>query len=138
MDKLISPLSTVEFFRRGQNVQITEHFHLREFECKCGVCPYTLMSVDHVTRLQGLRNALKLPIKINSAYRCPKHNEASGGEKYSMHMFGLATDIAVVGLDPAVVASHSREFEGVGIYDTWVHLDSRGFMAFWDKRTRKP
>lgn len=135
MDKLISPLATVEFFKRGQNVQITQNFHLKEFECKCGLCPYTLISVDHVNRLQELRNKLKTPIKILSGYRCARHNEAVGGEKNSMHQYGLATDVYADGLLPGTLAHHSREFEGIGIYDTWVHLDSRGFMAFWDKRT---
>lgn len=134
MEAIISPLAQTEFFLRGQNVQITDSFHLREFECRCGACPYTLMSVDHVHRLQALRNLIKNPIRILSGYRCYARNLAVGGEKNSMHMYGLATDVYAEGLEMGTLASLGREFEGVGIYDTWVHFDSRGFTAFWDKR----
>lgn len=135
MDGIRSPLAQVEFFKRGQDIKLTEDFHLREFECKCGNCPFTLMSVDHVYRLQALRKTLRTPIHILSGYRCIKHNTNVGGEKNSLHMYGLATDIHVNGLEPSVVASHCKEFEGLGIYDRWVHVDSRGYHAFWDKRT---
>lgn len=135
MDGLASPLAQVEFFRRGQSVQITKDFALREFECRCGNCLFTLISVEHVVRLQALRDKLRTPIRILSGYRCARHNENVGGEKYSLHMYGLGTDIHVDGLEPGTVASHCRDFEGIGIYDRWVHVDSRGYHAFWDKRS---
>jgi len=136
MGGLASPLAQVEFFKRGQDAQLSPHFHLREFECKCGVCPYTLISVQHVLELQGLRNLLNKPVKILSAYRCPKHNDLVGGEKNSMHMYGLATDISVAGLAPEEILAAAKIFDGVGIYDTFVHVDSRGFTAFWARRTK--
>jgi len=136
MKNLVSPLATVEFFKRGQNVQITQNFHLREFECKCKMCPYTLISIDHIIRLQELRNLISVPITILSAYRCPRHNENVGGEKYSMHQYGLATDICTEAFDSSTLVKRCRAFDGIGVYDTFVHVDSRGFTAFWDKRSK--
>jgi len=135
MDDMRSALAHVEFFRRGQDIKLTEHFHLREFECKCKLCKYTLISLDHVYRLSELRLSIKAPIRILSAYRCHNHNENMGGERHSMHTYGLATDIYVDGLEPATLAARAGAFDGIGIYDGFVHVDSRGFVAFWDKRS---
>lgn len=132
---LKSPLAQIEFFKRGQDVQLTDNFHLSEFECKCSKCLFTLISVEHVTRLQELRNALKTPIKVLSGYRCSDHNQKVGGEPQSLHQFGLATDIWASGYSSGAIYEIAKDiFDGIGLYDTWTHIDSRGFEAFWDKR----
>lgn len=46
--------------------------------------------------LDPARDKLGKPIKVNSGYRCPKHNLEVGGAVNSQHMKGEAADIAPV------------------------------------------
>lgn len=72
--------------------QVTEHFNLREFQCKCG-CGTLKISSRLIAMLEALRQELKVPFVITSGYRCPTHNANVGGDKNSFHMQGLACDI---------------------------------------------
>ena len=53
--------------------------------------------VDNIQYLMGrldeIREGYGKPIYINSAYRCPKLNEAVGGVSSSYHQLGLAADL---------------------------------------------
>lgn len=49
-----------------------------------------LMSTANM--MQEIRDLLKKPIKINSAYRCPILNKAVGSSDKSQHLQGLACD----------------------------------------------
>jgi hypothetical protein len=54
-------------------------------------------------------------------------------------MKGTATDIAVKGMSPDEVADCAEKlFDGLGRYDTFTHVDSRGKKARWDLRSKKP
>jgi hypothetical protein len=121
-------------FPRGLDIQLSENFHLREFECHCGKCPETIISMLHVARLQKLRNDFGQPIKINSAYRCFEHNKAVGGVPGSQHTLGLATDLAL----PLPSYAYLKQiFDALIIYDTFCHVDSRGYSLLLDKRVKK-
>ena len=133
----------VRTYPRGADVRLSPHFHLRELECGCGRCGETLVDLDHVVRLEALREGLDgRAIEITSGYRCPAHNAAVGGHPTSEHMAGVATDIVVGGLPPEQVADRAEaRFSGVGRYDTFTHVDSRdlgyrgGVASRWDRRT---
>lgn len=43
--------------------------------------------------LDPIREAVKMPIKVNSGYRCPRLNEIIGGVPNSQHLKGEAADI---------------------------------------------
>lgn len=129
-------MANVKTFKRGDKTKLTANFSVQEFECSCGKCLETLINLDHVAKLQKLREDLNASIKINSAYRCPEHNAAVGGEKNSMHMKGHATDIVVQGMTPNEVADACEHFDGLGRYDTFTHIDSRGYKARWDFRKK--
>lgn len=130
-------MANVKIFKRGDTTQLTRNFNVSEFECNCKKCPETLINLDHVDNLQQLRDDLNASIHINSAYRCPDHNKAIGGEKNSMHMKGHATDIVVEGMTPGEVQDSCERFDGLGRYDTFTHIDSRGYRARWDLRKVK-
>ena len=53
--------------------------------------------VDNIQYLMGrldeIREGYGKPIYINSAYRCPKLNQAVGGVSSSYHQLGLAVDL---------------------------------------------
>ncbi len=120
------------FKRTDKDKQLTKNFKAGEFFCKCGKCEDQIISLDHVNKLQQLRDDFDKPILINSAYRCPEHNKAEGGSPNSRHTKGDATDIRVVGLSPKEVADRCEHFDGLGRYKTFTHIDSRGTKARWD------
>lgn len=131
-------MANVKKFKRGDKTQLSTNFQAKEFDCQCGKCPETLIDLDHVAKLQKLRDDMGASIKLNSAYRCPAHNKAVGGENNSIHMKGQATDIVISGMTPNEVADSCEHFDGLGRYDTFTHVDSRGSKARWDFRTKKP
>ena len=106
---------------------------------------------DHMVKVQSLRYWWQAPIKVNSGFRSAKHNEAIGGAAQSQHMI-FATDLApnLRGVRVAHTPPPDRQreaiellaaeadrigFDGIGLYDTFVHLDLRGSSARLDNRT---
>lgn len=93
----------------------------------------TLRVVDALRRHYGR------PITILSSYRSPEYNRAIGdAAPRSYHMQFRALDIAVSGITPRqvfVLLSNWRDagkFKGgLGIYNTFVHIDTRGTNATW-------
>jgi len=128
-------MANIKIFKKGDRTKLATNFAANEFDCKCSECSETLIDLDHVAKLQQLRYDLNASIRINSAYRCPAHNKAIGGAKNSQHKLGTATDIVVSGMDPNEVADACEKFDGLGRYDTFTHIDSRGSYARWDKRS---
>lgn len=115
-------------------VKLSEHFKVREFACKDGTDP-VFVSESLVGILEAIRLHFDAPVHINSAYRTPQHNTKEGGVKTSQHTYGLAADIRVDGHTPAevyaVADSMLGDHGGVGIYDTFVHVDVRSKKSRW-------
>lgn len=120
--------------------QLSDHFKVREFRCKDGTDP-VFVSDTLVGILEAIRLHFGAPVHINSAYRTPQHNAKEGGVKTSQHTYGLAADIRVNGHSPAevyaVADSMLGEHGGVGIYDTFVHVDVRSKKSRFDYRKKK-
>ena len=114
-------------YKKGQDIKLSKNFHLSEFDCKCNRpdCEWTIIDTEHVKRLQRKRSKWKKSIKITSGYRCPAHNKAVGGSSQSRHVQGDATDIQVKGMSPNEVADDCENFNGLGRYNTFTHVDSR-------------
>ena len=131
-------MANIKKYKKGENLKLSKNFHLSEYECSCNNCKETLVDLDHVRKLQKLREDLGASISITSAYRCQVHNSNVGGAKNSQHKEGTATDIQVSGMDPSAVQDACEHFKGVGRYNTFTHIDSRqNKIARWDKRTKK-
>ncbi len=64
-----------------------KHFKAAEFACRCG-CGLGLEHMDPrlVEILDLVRAELNMPLRINSAVRCSKHNAAVGGSARSEHV----------------------------------------------------
>ena len=123
----------IKVFKRDQaGEQLTPNFKAGEFFCKCGKCEDQHIHMGHVQKLQEFRESLGKPITITSAYRCIVHNKNVGGSPRSQHVAGTATDIVVRGMTPSEVADKCEHFDGLGRYNTFTHLDSRGVKARWD------
>ena len=123
-------------------VQLTENFNLKEFHCKDGSeVPESLMGKvkELAENLQVLRDYLKKPIHINSAYRSVKHNKKIGGKEKSFHLLAMAADITVPGKSSAeiyaaitaLIRQGKMKEGGIGYYQNFVHYDIRGWYSRW-------
>ena len=68
---------------------LSKNFSRSEFICRCGAEGISFALVEI---LQKVRDAVG-PMRINSAFRCPYHNNEVGGSPKSSHLIGLAVDI---------------------------------------------
>ena len=117
------------------NKKLSTNFRVREFACSDGSDPIFVDS-ELVTILQKIRTHFGKAVTITSAYRTPSHNKAVGGTTYSQHLYGRAADIKVSGIAPKKVAAYAETLlqkrGGIGIYDSFTHIDVRGTMSRWD------
>lgn len=129
-------MTTVRVYSKTKdgNTKLSANFRVREFACKDGSDPI-FISPELVTILQKIRTHFGRAVTITSAYRTPKHNASVGGTAFSFHLYGQAADISVSGIAPKKVASYVETLMpkkgGIGIYDTFVHVDVRAEKARW-------
>ena len=127
-----------------------KHFSEKEFWCRCSQCqkgdaemgipPGGMMGgvpenvkalVENV--LDPLREKYGKPIKVNSGYRCPKHNLAVGGATQSQHMKGEAADIAPMSGDTSElermveIIKQNGKWDQMIVYPTFVHVSWKRF-----------
>lgn len=90
--------------------------------------------------LDNFRELIGAPVRITNAYRSPAYNKAIGGASASLHMQFNALDFVVEGGSrPTQWARVLRAMRseqglfkgGVGLYPTFVHVDTRGNNADW-------
>ena len=118
------------------------YFDTCEFESRDGAkSPFgeTVVKPELVHLLNRIRERFGKPIIVNSAYRSPEHNKAVGGVANSYHVQGLAADIRPESQDDLDdlqdLCLELVSNGGVGLYDTFVHVDARGRKARWDNRS---
>jgi uncharacterized protein YcbK (DUF882 family) len=113
--------------------QATTNFKWSEVECKCS-CGGRPKS-EFMDKLQELRDMVGFPLRINSGYRCAKHNAAIGGAKASRHQHGFAADIDWTVLTGEqkfnLLGSAACLFQGLGISEDFLHVDSRDKYEVW-------
>ena len=114
------------------DLNVSEHFKISEFKCNDG-SQEIMLEYELVKLLQKLRWVVGKPIKINSGYRTKTYNHKVGGSPRSQHLLGRAADIVVEGYTPSQIAELADQlgFDGIGIYDTFCHVDVRGYKARW-------
>ena len=88
--------------------------------------------------VDDLRTTLGCPVRITSHYRSPKYNKAVGGAPLSQHKQFRAADVQTDGATPHEVykilslwRDQGRFTGGLGLYSTFVHVDTRGTNANW-------
>ena len=122
-------------------MKLTNNFSLSEFQCKCG-CKMPADVEENIKELadnlQVLRDVIGR-IDLTNAYRCKEHNADVGGATDSQHIKGKAADIKSSTLNPSEIASVVDDLMkiewfkigGIGIYNTFTHVDIRGYKARW-------
>mgnify|MGYP001803481590 FL=1 len=111
------------------------NFSIAELACRCRgrFCDRAYWhDAAFLDQLQALRDEAGKPIIINSAHRCPQWNAYVGGAPHSRHK-QLAVDIALAGHDRGELYRKSRTlgFTGLGLAQTFLHLDRRRLPATW-------
>ncbi len=127
--------------------KLTDNFSMDEFECKCGcIMPeFVKKNVQELAEnLQVLRDVVGR-LDPTNGYRCKEHNADVGGVVNSQHLKGKAADIKSKTLNPKEIATvvddlmKNEKFKlgGVGIYNTFTHVDIRGSRPRWSKTLKK-
>lgn len=86
--------------------------------------------------LIAMSKQLGYVLQITSGYRSPEYNKKVGGVKKSQHMLGNAVDVLQPGMNTTqrqefLQAAIDNGFKGIGIYNSFTHLDIRSYKAAW-------
>ncbi len=100
-------------------------FRPEEFQCRC--CGQGQPAQSLVLWLDMFRAAWGGPVRINSGFRCEKHNAEAGGAKKSRHLLGCAADIAPLSGDLGHFKALAKRLFGipgweVKEYPTFLHV----------------
>ncbi|MER8046009.1 D-Ala-D-Ala carboxypeptidase family metallohydrolase [Streptomyces sp. NPDC094032] len=127
----------------------TAHFEFSEFESKDG-SGFSGGKVSAATVKENVRrNMYKLEalrkkcgdraVTVNSGFRSVSHNASVGGAANSMHLYGIAADVAISGLATKSIYQKAETcgYSGLETYTvSWQHVDSRveypyGSQSWW-------
>ena len=108
------------------DLPVSPHFKLREFQCRC--CASVKLCPRLLERLEALRAAWGRPIVITSGYRCDSRNKAVGGAIRSLHLRGMAADIAA----PEREQPRLRELAGIIGFSEIIPGGSRNYLHVAD------
>lgn len=122
------------------NTYLSKNFQVKEFACDDG-SDEILISDELVAILQQIRDHFSKAVTINSAYRTKAYNAKVGGASSSQHMKGTAADIVLSGVTPSQVTQYAEYLQptagGIGLYNTFAHVDVRTNRSRWDNRSGK-
>ncbi|MDE6501144.1 MAG: hypothetical protein K2L10_03590 [Ruminococcus sp.] len=128
-------------YKSTDKKQLTEHFNVSEFRCKCGGTHDTILNPELPEKLEKLHKALNCSkIIVNSGYRCSSHDRNVGGSGSGHHVYGNASDIVCYDNSGKVISSKKVScvaqdigFGGIANIDssyTATHVDVRT-SNFW-------
>ena len=100
------------------------------------------MDDEFMRMLQDLRNEMNGPLRVTSARRFDRHNDAvstAKNKKNDVHTLGQASDILISGERAMFLFEKARQigFSGIGLsqrgphQDGCVHLDTKPRKALW-------
>lgn len=122
------------------NVKLSPHFRVREFKCNDN-SRITFVSDELLSVLENIRNHFGgRSLHINSGYRTVQYNSSiPDSSPKSQHTYGRAVDCWIEGVKPLEIYNYVNATwptkYGVGIYNTFVHIDVRpGTKSRWDNR----
>lgn len=121
---------------------LSQNFVARDFDCPCGYCSDTIVSMDLIDRLQTMRNEIGSPVFISKSggFRCHYQQEKlrQGGAETSVgisqHELGNAADISSPPLTGEQLAEYAEKagFLAIGVGKNWVHVDTRAEPHRWE------
>ena len=132
----------VKEYQFKSDIQLSPHFNVQEFRCKCGDTHDTLISGELIDKLEQLYTTLNCSkIIVTSGYRCPTHDKNVGGTSTGQHTKGTAADICCYGQDGKPISSklvcckaQDLGFTGIANIDSsyqYTHVDVRNTGYRW-------
>lgn len=122
----------MKFIAKTTQNRLCKGLTSREMACKCSndFCRVTLIHPSLIKAYEKFRKLVRVPLIINSGYRCQAHNQEIQGKPQSKHLAGMAVDISRKTIDhlsdsDIEFAAKESGFKYVKFYKTWVHLDVR-------------
>lgn len=127
-------------------MQISTHFTLheaiylptwsREATDQDGLTDEVLSNLKTLfSKMDQVRDHFNAPIRVHVAFRPAKYNQEIGGAKNSAHLYGMACDFDVEGLDcekarqdlldSGLLETLNMRMENNGPDAHWIHLDTR-------------
>ncbi len=133
-------------YNSTDRTQITEHFNVSEFRCKCGGNHDTKLDNELIRKLEELYKALDCSkIIVNSGYRCTAHDKNVGGNGSGQHTKGTAADIVCydksgkkISSKKVCCAAQDTGFGGIANIDstyTATHVDVRTGVKWYGDET---
>ncbi len=123
----------------GDKDSINQYFNVSEFSCQCKhkECLEQRISVDLVTRLTTLREAVGKPLRVTSGFRCKAHQDDLRASNVntvvstqSQHELGNAADVQFRQLKVDDWTLETKKlFFTIGLSSTFLHLDTRPLKA---------
>jgi uncharacterized protein YcbK (DUF882 family) len=133
---------------------LTKNISRHELRCHCGKCEFSVedyepvvkavqMACDHFADTYSIT---KVALQITSPARCREHNLKIGSNDRSQHVRGRALDIKLFinltdQIPPKLVYKYlDKRFPnklGLGLYDSFTHVDTRPVKARWDWRSKE-
>lgn len=96
----------VKSYKYNDKTQLSEHFNVQEFRCKCGKTHDILIADETVALLEKLIEKFGArACNIYSGHRCASHDKYVGGRGAGSHVQGYAVDCYFVMPDGSVVNS---------------------------------
>jgi len=117
--------------------RLSNNFLRSEFECRCG-CGQDTVDIELIRLCEEVREFEGESIAPSSGNRCTTHNKKEGGGKKSQHLYGRAADLPVKNslLVYNWLCRMYPDQYGFGLYNSFVHVDSRSGKARWDFRNK--
>ena len=137
----------VKTYANNDRTQLSAHFNVQEFKCKCGQSHDILISDELIQKLEELYIALGCSkIIVTSGYRCPEHDKAVGGTSSGQHTKGTAADVCCYGQDGQPISSKTvcckaqdLGFTGIANITSsyqYTHLDVRTSGRWYGDETK--
>ena len=96
----------IQTYPFNDNTQLSAHFNVSEFRCKCGKVHDTLLADELVEKLEQLYASLNCSkIIVTSGFRCSMHDRTVDGSGTGQHTKGNAADICCYGQDGQPISS---------------------------------
>lgn len=111
-----------------------DYFSEAEFERCVPKCKKSDMDSSFMARLNKARRMAGIPFVLNSAYRTVEHEKLMNRSGNSMHTKGRAVDIRCLDGNSRFVMVNALlrcGFNGIGISNTFIHVDDRQIKTFW-------
>ena len=126
----------VRSYNFNDNTQLSAHFNVQEFRCKCSQHHEILIAEELVDKLEKLYTKLDCSkIIITSGMRCPSYDISIGGNGGGQHPLGKAADVVCYNQNGERISSklvcctaQDLGFGGIANIDTTytaTHLDVR-------------